>query len=172
MLPLANLFLFQYFQMENLKLLQDENTRGSLKEEWKERQLAAKVEFKEKIARMSEEASQLSEISIFSNLDSFSNQNIWRTQEDFKTLKDVEIDTVHSDQAIQSFLEYKGTNFLLLIFVVFTVFAFFDERKSGLWQITYSCKKGRRQLAVKRLGFLAIGVILFSGWKIPPNILL
>ena len=39
---------------------------------------------------------------------------------------------------------------------------FFDERKSGLWQITYSCKEGRMKLAVKRLGIFLFLTLLFS----------
>ncbi len=63
---------------------------------------------------------------------------------------------------MSEFLEYDEIFYVFLLFIIVTVLNFFDERKSGLWQITYSCKEGRMKLAVKRLGIFLFLTLLFS----------
>ena len=159
----ANLFLFQYFQMDTLELIKDETLKSTIENSWQEEQSAAKEEFTDKIQKMEEQSKSLSEISIFSNEDTFSNKNIWRTLEDFEKIKNVRVDTLYSDKAVSAFLEYDEIFYFLLLFVVIMVLHFFDERKSGLWQITYNCKNGRTKLAFNRLGILFLLTIVFSG---------
>lgn len=159
----ANLFLFQYFQMDTLELIKDETLKSTIENSWQEEQSAAKEEFTDKIQKMEEQSKSLSEISIFSNEDTFSNKNIWRTLEDFEKIKNVRVDTLYSDKAVSAFLEYDEIFYFLLLFVVIMVLHFFDERKSGLWQITYNCKNGRTKLAFNRLGILFLLTVVFSG---------
>ena len=160
-LLIANLFLFQYYQMDNLQALRDKETRQDTIDVWQEEQETAKEEFVSKIKEMDAQSETLSEISIFSDENSFVNQNIQRTKEDFARIKGVNIDVSHSEKAMSEFLEYDEIFYVFLLFIIVTVLNFFDERKSGLWQITYSCKEGRMKLAVKRLG-----IFLFFHWII------
>ena len=161
-LLIANLFLFQYYQMDNLQALRDKETRQDTLDVWQEEQETAKEEFVSKIKEMDAQSETLSEISIFSDENSFVNQNIQRTKKDFARIKGVNIDVSHSEKAMSEFLEYDEIFYVFLLFIIVTVLNFFDERKSGLWQITYSCKAGRMKLAVKRLGIFLFLTLLFS----------
>ena len=161
-LLIANLFLFQYYQMDNLQALRDKETRQDTLDVWQEDQETAKEEFVSKIKEMDAQSETLSEISIFSDENSFVNQNIQRTKKDFARIKGVNIDVSHSEKAMSEFLEYDEIFYVFLLFIIVTVLNFFDERKSGLWQITYSCKAGRMKLAVKRLGIFLFLTVLFS----------
>lgn len=162
-LLVANLFLFQYFQIDTLELMKDETTKHGIENEWREEQRMAKEDFLDKIEKIDEQSKLLSEISIFSKKDTFANKNIWRTQEDFERIKNVDVDTDNLDKAVLAFLEYDEIFYLLVLFIFITVLCFFDERKSGLWQITYACKKGRGTLACKRMGVLFFLTVTFSG---------
>mgnify|MGYP007081497997 FL=1 len=161
-LLIANLFLFQYYQMDNLQALRDKETRQDTLDVWQEEQEMAKEEFVSKIKEMDAQSETLSEISIFSDENSFVNQNIQRTKKDFARIKGVDIDVSHSEKAMSEFLKYDEIFYVFLLFIIVTVLNFFDERKSGLWQITYSCKAGRMKLAVKRLGIFLFLTLLFS----------
>lgn len=161
-LLIANLFLFQYYQMDNLQALRDKETRQDTLDVWQEDQETAKEEFVSKIKEMDAQSETLSEISIFSDENSFVNQNIQRTKKDFARIKGVNIDVSHSEKAMSEFLKYDEIFYVFLLFIIVTVLNFFDERKSGLWQITYSCKAGRMKLAVKRLGIFLFLTLLFS----------
>ena len=158
-----NLLLFQYFQKDTLELFKSEGAEKTIQAEWLEEQRTAKEEFFENIEHLRERSESLSEISIFSKEDTFSNKNIWKTQEDFERIENVTIDIAHSDKAVSAFLGYDEMFYLLLMFIFITVLTFFDERKSGLWQITYACKKGRTALACKRFLILLFLAISFSG---------
>lgn len=160
---IINVSLFQYFQKDNLKLLKDVETKGAIENQWREEQKIAKRKFIEELQNMKQKSNLLSEISIFSNKNTFSNKNIEKTLEDFKKINSVHIDTKYLDKAVSSFLEYDDIFFLLLLFIFMTVLNFFDERKSGLWQITYGCKNGRMVLAYKRLAILLFLSMIVSG---------
>jgi thioester reductase-like protein len=105
-LLIANLFLFQYYQMDNLQALRDKETRQDTLDVWQEDQETAKEEFVSKIKEMDAQSETLSEISIFSDENSFVNQNIQRTKKDFARIKGVNIDVSHSEKAMSEFLEY------------------------------------------------------------------
>ncbi len=64
-LLIANLFLFQYYQMDNLQALRDKETRQDTIDVWQEEQETAKEEFVSKIKEMDAQSETLSEISIF-----------------------------------------------------------------------------------------------------------
>ena len=149
--------------MDTLESIKDTTTRNVIEKEWKENQKTAKEQFIDKVQMMTEQSKELSEISIFSNKNDFSNKNIWKTKEDFEKIKEVIIDIKYSDHAVLAFLEYDEIVYFLLLFVFITVLCFFDERKSGLWQITYTCKRGRTILVLKRFGILVFLTIVFSG---------
>ena len=72
-LLIANLFLFQYYQMDNLQALRDKETRQDTIDVWQEEQETAKEEFVSKIKEMDAQSETLSEISIFSDENSLSN---------------------------------------------------------------------------------------------------
>lgn len=151
----ANVFLFQYFQMDTLQILDQPETKKVLLEEWKENREASQQDFYERLEQMSETSQSLSQISIFSDQNSFSYKNIVRTKQDFEALQGVTVENIN-DKAITAFLEYRELSLIGFLIVLVTVLAFFDERKSGLWQLVYTCRNGRLSLMIKRL------IILFA----------
>lgn len=151
----ANVFLFQYFQMDTLQILDQPETKKVLLEEWNENREASKQDFYERLERMSETSQSLSQISIFSDQDSFSYKNIVKTKQDFEALQGVMVENIN-DKAVTAFLEYRELSLIGFLIVLVTVMAFFDERKSGLWQLIYTCRNGRLLLTLKRL------IILFA----------
>lgn len=156
-LLLANLFVFQYFQMSN-----PESKEESIRQ-CREEQKECKKEFYKKANGVAKQAEELSGVSIFADADSFVNKNIFRTRDDFLKIKDVKIDTNISDYAVRAFFGYDELYYFAFALIVITVLLFFDERKAGLWQLTYACKKGRLQLAVKRLLLLLGVAVVFTG---------
>ncbi len=160
-LLVANVLMFQYSQMESMSLLSDPETHDGIIAEWEIEREQKRQDFYERIENIDEQRESMLSISIFSDENSFSYKNINRTQEDFEVLKQVKIDNVN-DIAIKAFLEHDEMYIIGFLIVLFTVMAFFDERKSGLWQIIYGCKRGRFNLVLKRIIILAL-VALVTG---------
>lgn len=153
LLFLANLALFQYSQMETLRTLRE--PESSLRELWKEEREEALEQFYERTGGMSDRADSMLQISIFADEDSFSFKNIKKTIQDFKAIDDVKIG-MEEDRSVIAFLDYREQHYIAFVIVLLFVLALFDERKSGLWQIVYSCPKGRLSLAVKRMLLLLV----------------
>ena len=153
LLFLANLALFQYSQMETLRTLREpeSNLRGL----WREEREEALEQFYERAEGMGDRVDSMLQISIFADEDSFSYKNIKKTIQDFQTIADVKVG-MEEDRAVVAFLDYREQHYIAFAIVLLFVLALFDERKSGLWQIVYSCPGGRLCLAVKRMILLLV----------------
>lgn len=149
----ANFALFQYSQIETLRTLRE--PESSLRELWKEEREEAREQYYERARGMSDRADSMLQISIFADEDSFSYKNIKKTIHDFQPIADVKIG-MEEDRAVVAFLDYREQHYIAFAIVLMFVLALFDERKSGLWQIVYSCPKGRFCLAVKRMLLLLV----------------
>lgn len=150
LLFVVNICLFQYFQLETLQTLREPESGEMLRQLWQEEREAGKTDFYAKLSDLGEKVDSMLQISIFADEDSFSYKNILKTQKDFERLSDVEV-AVENDRGVAAFLEYGESHGIAFIIIVIFVLAFFDERKAGLWQIVYTCKKGRLNLAWTRL---------------------
>lgn len=167
----VNLCLFQYSQMDTLRILNEPESREILLQEWKENAEAEKSAFYEKIHGLEEKVNSMLEISIFADEESFSYKNILKTKADFEGLADVEI-VPEQDKGVKAVLEYGEKHGIAFVIVLIFVFSFFDERKAGLWQIVHTCKRGRLSLAAKRLFCLFVMSLFTSSVIIVSSLLL
>ncbi len=87
--------------------------------------------------------------SIFNNPDSFSGRNIIKTADEFEKLQGVEL-TLGTDGAVDSFMSFRLTDYLLLLALLLIGLSFLDERKAGLWSVVHAAPNGRLKLAIRR----------------------
>lgn len=156
----VNLAIFQYYQVDALSKINSEEHLGVFAGELLEKQRTQHDEFYRKLEEVPKQKEEMLEISIFSDEDSFSYKNIMKTAEDYERISDVELSDIN-DYAVDAFLEHGIMYVFGFIIMLFTVIAFLDERKKGLWQIIYTCREGRFRLILKRL-FILFGVALVT----------
>jgi len=117
--------------------------------------------YHEKLEKIKNRAQLMSSISIFQVTDSFSKKNITKTVDDYRYVSDITlkagINQPITDTVFDPILRY-----LSIIFILFIVLAFIEERKIGLWQKIHSTANGRAPLAVKRIFLLLGSSILFQ----------
>lgn len=102
-------------------------------------------------------AHRLNAISIFSNDNSLSKININKTAEDYASLKDISL-SLGNDKPLSTVLNFELVHYLILIFSIFIILRFLNERKKGLWNVIFSTPRGRFSLALKRAGILTVSV--------------
>ncbi len=104
--------------------------------------------------------------SIFNDPNSFASRNIIKTAEEFGKLKGVSLE-LGADGAVDSFLGFAMTDYLLLAVLALICISFLEERKKGLWSVVHASPRGRLLLAFRRLGILfgvsAASVLLLYG---------
>lgn len=146
----VNLAIFQYYQIDALSNINSEEHLGVFAGELLEKQRTQHDKFYKKLEEVPKQKEEMLEISIFSDEDSFSYKNIMKTAEDYERISDVELSDIN-DYAVDAFLEHDIMYVFGFIIMLFTVIAFLDERKKGLWQIVYACRNGRTRIILKRL---------------------
>lgn len=100
-------------------------------------------------------AENMNSISIFKTENNTVNDNIEKTVQDYSKLKNIKL-SIGIDEPIVSVVNSELPNYLLIVFSLFLVLIFLEERKQGLWTLIYSNPKGRLHLALKRAGILSI----------------
>lgn len=104
--------------------------------------------------------------SIFNDPNSFSSRNIIKTAEEFGGLKGVSLE-LGADGAVDSFLGFAMTDYILLAVLALICISFLEERKKGLWSVVHATPHGRLTLALRRMGILfgvsAASVLLLYG---------
>lgn len=104
--------------------------------------------------------------SIWGDPNSFSSRNIIKTAEEFGELEGVSLE-LGADGAVDSFLGFAMTDYLLLAVLALICIFFLEERKKGLWSVVHASPRGRLLLAFRRLGILfgvsAASVLLLYG---------
>ena len=104
--------------------------------------------------------------SIFNDPNSFSSRNIIKTAEEFGGLEGVSLE-LGADGAVDSFLGFAMTDYLLLAALALICISFLEERKKGLWSVVHASPHGRLRLALWRTGILlgisAVSVLLLYG---------
>ena len=156
----VNIAIFQYFQIEALSRMKTEESLEMFIYELEQKQREEHDEFYRKINEVPKQKENMLEISIFSDKDSFAYKNIMKTVSDYNRISEVELSDIN-DYAVNAFLNYDIMYIFSFIIMLFTVIAFLDERKKGLWQIVYTCREGRFKLVIKRL-FILFGVALVT----------
>lgn len=104
--------------------------------------------------------------SIFNDPNSFSSRNIIKTAEEFGGLEGVSLE-LGADGAVDSFLGFAMTDYILLAVLALICISFLEERKKGLWSVVHAAPRGRLRLALRRVGILfgvsAVSVLLLYG---------
>lgn len=98
--------------------------------------------------------------------DSFSGRNIIKTADEFEKLRGVSL-SLGADGAVNSFMSFALTDYLMIAVLLMVVMSFFEERKAGLAGIIHAAPHGRAYLALQRiiilLGVSVVGVLLLYG---------
>ncbi len=97
----------------------------------------------------------------YSDICSFSGRNIRKTLKDFAVVDTIEVSEV-DETAANRVIEFKFTDYAMIIFTISIIMSMYDERKKGVWNYVYSAENGRTKLAAYKLCSLAIGVIIAS----------
>lgn len=109
---------------------------------------------------------KLLSFSLFNDPDSFSGRNIIKTAAEFEALEGVSLN-LGADGAVNAFMDFSITDYLLLAVLVLICISFLDERKKGLWHIVHALPNGRLRLALQRSGILfgvsVVSVVLLYG---------
>lgn len=104
--------------------------------------------------------------SIFNDPNGFSGRNILKTAEEFGELEGVSL-ALGADGAVNAFMDFPVTDYLLLAVLALICISFLEERKKGLWSVVHAAPHGRLRLALRRLGILlgisAASVLLLYG---------
>lgn len=93
--------------------------------------------------------------------DSFEEKNIEKTVEDYEDAENIELKEGMNNNVI-SFVGFKITDYLILIFLVFIVVKFFEDRKKGLSGMVRAAQKGRFSLTACRIAALLISTIFIT----------
>ena len=157
---IANIAVFQYFQVEALGRMNSEEELEIFIYELEQKQQEEHDKFYRKIKEVPRQKANMLEMSIFAEEDSFAYKNIMKTAGDYERISEVELSEIN-DYAVDAFLEYDVMYIFGFVLMLFTVTAFLDERKKGLWQIVYTCRGGRLRLLLKRVAIL-LGVALVT----------
>jgi len=102
---------------------------------------------------------QQSQFSFLNQSDTYAKLNIDKTLSDFKKMDTITL-TIFPSYAIDSFLQYKLNDFLIVIWLLLVSMSFVEERKNGMWGIVRCSAKGRASLGFQRIGVLLIGSVV------------
>lgn len=125
------------------------------------------TDYSNSIDAVIENADNMKRFRIFSKQNSFSYSNILRTAEDFKRVQNVTL-VLDNDKGAEAFVHYNFMYYIAAALMVVVIYALFDERENGMWQIVYNTPNGRNVLAIKRLllicggAFVILSLLYFS----------
>jgi len=121
------------------------------------------------LVKIETESKSLQSVSLFSDPKSTGYRNTVKTAGDFGDLKGITITPGH-DLAVTSFFEDKWTDYSILLLMCLVCGLFMAERKAGLWPMIHAAPRGRRSLAMTRIGILLaaawIGSVVLIGSKL------
>ncbi len=118
------------------------------------------LEYRSNIEDVIKRSEDYVSISIYANTESYSYHNILKTRYDMKKLLDVEV-TVTNDKAYEAVYSYEFLMYAMIIIIFMLVYAFYAERKKGLWNCVYATPKGRLSITLKRAAIM-LGTIMVT----------
>lgn len=83
----------------------------------------------------------------------FARSDMLKSRYDFIKLVNTPVKYDNS-KAFDNTYQFRFTNYIILIFLIFIVFQFLDERKKGLWELVYATPSGRGRITLIRGGIL------------------
>lgn len=121
------------------------------------------------LEKIETESERLRSVSLFADPNSTGYRNTVKTAKDFGDLKGITVTPGH-DLAMTTFFEDKWTDYSILLLVCLVCGLFMAERKAGLWPMIHATPRGRRSLAMTRIGILLaaawIGSVVLIGSKL------
>lgn len=117
--------------------------------------------YKAFVEKTLESADILGSLSVFGNPDSFSSRNIKKTAEDYSQMQEIQI-VSGDNRAVAVYFNYRLGGVLLLIYGIFLVLCFNEERNKGLLPIIRSTVRGRGTLAAVRLGIYTLAMLVMA----------
>lgn len=87
--------------------------------------------------------------------NSFTYRNIQKTAKDFRSLDGIQVE-FGGNRALETWIGFRGGDVLYLLAILVLVLSFFEDKRSGLLPLVRACPKGRRTLALERLGILLL----------------
>ena len=115
------------------------------------------------LAQTQENAEQLKKMPFFNREDSFSRRNIEKTAKDFGKLSGVRPE-YGENRGIVTFLNYRLTDILFLVFGVFLILRFHEERKKGMHLLVRTTERGRMPVVLARIGVYMAGIAVAAGF--------
>ena len=109
------------------------------------------------LSALHENARSMRDRPVFGGSDSFSGRNVIKTGRDFPQSVSLELG---NDFTVNLLAGDSIGGYSLLVFVLYLVLRFSDERKNGLWTLVYGASRGRGALAAKRALILLAGAVL------------
>lgn len=153
-------------EFQEVLAYEDWTIREYVKSEMLLPQLRYQTGYDSYLEQVQQNAKKMGTISIFNEKDSFSFRNLQKTAGDFQRLQGTEL-TLGNYRWVEAAVQFRFTDYLIIIFLLFLCERMLQERKKGLWEVVRLCGGGRGRLAVKRLGILlaaSVGaVLLFHG---------
>ncbi len=114
------------------------------------------------LARVQTQAKRMASSSIFGkDKDSFTYRNIQKTARDFLTLDGIRVE-FGGNRALETWIGFRGGDLLFLLAILVLVLTFFEDKRCGLLPLVRACPKGRRVLALERLGILLLASFVLT----------
>lgn len=121
------------------------------------------------LTKIETESERLRSVSLFADPNSTGYRNTVKTAKDFRDLKGIAVTPGH-DLAVTTFFEDKWTDYSIILLICLVCGLFMAERKAGLWPMIHAAPRGRRSLAMTRIGILLaaawIGSVVLIGSKL------
>lgn len=93
------------------------------------------------------------DISVFASKGGYIEENRRKTKAAYKSMLNVKL-TNGIDEFCESIVKDRFSVFCTLLMMLTIMISLLEERKNGLWSITFNCANGRNKLEQKRLLFL------------------
>lgn len=114
------------------------------------------------LAGVQAQAKRMASSSVFGkDKDSFTYRNIQKTAKDFLALDGIPVE-FGGNRALETWIGFRGGDILFLLAIFALVLSFFEDKRCGLLPLVRACPKGRRALALERLGLLLLASFVLT----------
>lgn len=111
--------------------------------------------YKDNIQLVFDNAENMKRFSKFNKENSFSLNNINKTVKDYKKISDLELNIVNGI-AIDAIIQYQYMGYITCIIGIIIIFNILLENDTGMDNLVYTYKNGRRKLGFKRIRMLFV----------------
>lgn len=153
------LFVLEEYKNDHENISEDENYLEVRK------MFMDKVEYVRDYSRVKtkqiENSKAMLSSSIFSDKTSFSYLNAVKTRNVLEKIKDENV-TVSNGVWLEKIVDYKPVYYIIMVAVAMIIYAFIEDRKTGIVYIQYAAANGRAKLFARRLGILLTTTVVIT----------